>query len=53
MGNSKLNVSNASSLFFSDILSAQNLVRVMEGKIVYDQRDNKNYSVELAGGSNY
>ena len=34
MGNSKFNVSDASTLFFPDFLRAQNLVRVIEGKII-------------------
>ena len=33
MGNSKFNVSDASALFFPDFLSAQNMVRVIGGKI--------------------
>ena len=34
MGNSKFNVSDASTLFFPDFLRAQNMVRVIEGKII-------------------
>ena len=35
MGNSKFNVSDATTLFFPDLLSAQNMVRIIGGKIVY------------------
>ena len=40
--------------FFPDFLRAQNMVRVMEGKILYrnDLKGNKNY-FELAGGWSY
>ena len=34
MANSKFNVSNASTLFFPDFLRAQNMVLVIEGKII-------------------
>ena len=34
MGNSKFNVSDASTLFSPDFLSAQNMVRIIGGKIV-------------------
>ena len=38
MGNSKFNVSDASTLFFSfDFLRAQNMVRVIESKINIDK----------------
>ena len=33
VGNSKFNVSDASTLFFHDFLRAQNMVRVLKGKI--------------------
>ena len=40
-------------VFFSDFLSAQNRVRVIEGEFIWkDLRGNKNY-FELAGGSSY
>ena len=53
MGNSKFNVSDASTLFFPDFLRAQNMFRVIEGKLYRnDLRGNKNY-FELAGGSSY
>ena len=43
----------ASRLFFPDFLSAQNMVRVSEGKLYKnDLRGNKNY-FELVGGSSY
>ena len=39
--------------FFSDFLSAQNRVRVIEGEFIWkDLRGNINY-FELAGGSSY
>ena len=47
MGNSKLNVSDASALFFFDLLSAQNMVRVIEGKF------KEMIWGELARGSSY
>ena len=53
--NGKFNVSDDSTMFFffSDFLSAQNRVRVIEGEfILKDLRGNKNY-FELAGGSSY
>ena len=34
MGNSKFNVSDTSTLFFPDFLRAQNMVWVIEGKII-------------------
>ena len=54
MGNLKFNVSDASTLFFPDFLRAQNILRVIKGKILYrnDLRGNKNY-FKLAGGSKY
>ena len=53
MGNSKFNVSDASTLFFPDFLRAQNMFRVIEGKLYRnDLRGNKNY-FELARGSSY
>ena len=54
MGNSKFNVSDASILFLSDFLRAQNMVRVIESKKLYrnDLRGNKNY-FDLAAGSSY
>ena len=40
-------------VFFSDFLSAQNRVRVIEGEFIWkDLRGNKNY-FELAGGPSY
>ena len=40
-------------VFFSDFLSAQNRVRVIEGEFIWkDLRGNINY-FELAGGSSY
>ena len=51
--NGKFNVSDDSTMFFffSDFLSAQNRVRVIEGEFIWkDLRGNKNY-FELAGGS--
>ena len=52
--NGKFNVSDDSTMFFfSDFLSAQNRVRVIEGEFIWkDLRGNKNY-FELAGGSSY
>ena len=35
MGNSKFNFSDAIRLFFSRLLKAQNMVQVIEGKIIY------------------
>ena len=35
MRNSKFNVSDASTLFFPDLSRAQNMVRVIEGKIIW------------------
>ena len=50
----KFNVSDDSTMFFfSDFLSAQNRVRVIEGEFIWkDLRGNINY-FELAGGSSY
>ena len=50
MGNSKFNVSDASILFLSDFLRAQNMVR--EKLYRNDLRGNKNY-FDLAAGSSY
>ena len=38
--------------FFPDFLKAQNMVRVIEGKIIIYLGENKHY-FELAGGSSY
>ena len=34
MGNSKFNVSDASTQFFPDFVRAQNMVRVIEDKVI-------------------
>ena len=53
MGNSKFNVLEAVHSFSPDFLRAQNMVRVIEGKIYRnDLRGDKNY-FELAGVSSY
>ena len=54
IGNSKFKVSDASILFLSDFLRAQNMVRVIESKKLYrnDLRGNKNY-FDVAAGSSY
>ena len=53
MRNSKFNVSDASILFLSDFLRAQNMIRVIESKKLYrNDLRNKNY-FDLAAGSSY
>ena len=41
MGNSKFNVSDTSTLFSADFLRAQNMVRVIEGEIIYKWSEGK------------
>ena len=50
----KFNVSDFSTRFFTRLVRAYNMFRVIEGKIAYrnELKGNKNY-LEIAGGSSY
>ena len=49
MGNSKFNVSDASTLFFAYFLRAQNMVRVIESKIIYKWSEGKQKLLRVIG----
>ena len=57
MGNSKFNVSDASRLFFPNFLRAQNMVRVIEGKIniemIWGETKSSLQEVRVIEGSSY
>ena len=49
MGNSKFNVSDASSLYIAYFLRAQNMVQVIEGKIIYKWSAGKQKLLRFSG----
>ena len=49
MGNSKFNASEAVHCYFPDFFSAQNMVRVIEGKIIQKWSERKQKLLQVSG----